>query len=83
MNENNLTSYNIYSLGDTLYTKLNELNIKQNCSLTFYVTEDELKKIDEDLHYRVGGGEGDFVPSDNVIEITYGNIKIKITSETI
>ena len=82
MAENKLTSYNIYSIADALHAKLDELNIRQNCSLTFHVNESDLKKIDEDLHYRIGG-DGEFVPSDNVIEITYGNIKIKITSETI
>lgn len=81
MNENNLTSFNIYSVVDTLHRKLSELNIRNNCSLTFQVTKDELKKIDEDLFYRIRQKNEDFVPSDNVVEIKYDNITIKITSE--
>lgn len=80
MNEFNLSSMSIFSLGSVLSETLAEYGVKEKADLVIYLNEEEFKKVDEDLFYRNREDEKDeFVPSEGEIDITFegANIIIK------
>jgi hypothetical protein len=80
MNEFNLSSMSIFSLGSVLSETLAEYGVKEKADLIIYLSDDEFNKVDEDLFYRNRKDEKDeFIPSEGEIDITFegANIIIK------
>ena len=80
MNEFNLSSMSIFSLGSVLSETLAEYGVKEKADLTIYLNEEEFKMVDEDLFYRNRKDEKEeFMPSEGEIDITFegANITIK------
>ena len=80
MNEFNLSSMSIFSLGSVLSETLAEYGVREKADLTIYLNEEEFTKVDEDLFYRNRKDENEeFVPSEGEIDITFegANIIIK------
>lgn len=73
-----LNSYEIFDIGEKLDTRLHDNGICTKSELTIHVTNDELRKIDEDLYYRNNPEGENFIPSDGEIIITFKNLTIKI-----
>lgn len=70
--------YDIIEIGDDLEKKMVKHNIKSNNVLSFEVTEQEFKKIDEDIYYRQFPDGTDFIPSMDEIQITFNHLTIYI-----
>ena len=80
MNDFNLSSMSIFSLGSVLSETLAEYGVKEKADLIIYLNEEEFKMVDEDLFYRNRKDEKEeFVPSEGEIDITFegANITIK------
>lgn len=80
MNEFNLSSMSIFSLGSVLSETLAEYGVKEKADLTIYLNDEEFSKVDEDLFYRNRKDESEeFIPSEGEIDITFegANIIIK------
>ena len=80
MNEFNLSSMSIFSLGSVLSETLAEYGVKEKADLIIYLNEEEFKMVDEDLFYRNRKDEKEeFIPSEGEIDITFegANITIK------
>ena len=80
MNEFNLSSMSIFSLGSVLSETLAEYGVREKADLTIYLNEEEFSKVDEDLFYRNRKDENEeFVASEGEIDITFegANIIIK------
>jgi len=80
MNEFNLSSMSIFSLGSVLSETLAEYGVREKADLIIYLNEEEFSKVDEDLFYRNRKDENEeFVPSEGEIDITFegANIIIK------
>jgi len=69
----------IVEIGTFLSRKLTEDGITKKAELFVYVSDDEFKKIDEDLYYRnKRGDEENFVPSDDEIIVNFDMVRIII-----
>jgi len=80
MNDFNLSSMSIFSLGSVLSETLAEYGVKEKADLIIYLNEEEFKMVDEDLFYRNRKDEKEeFIPSEGEIDITFegANITIK------
>ena len=80
MNDFNLSSMSIFSLGSVLSETLAEYGVKEKADLIIYLNEDEFKMVDEDLFYRNRKSENEeFIPSEGEIDITFegANVTIK------
>lgn len=80
MNDFNLSSMSIFSLGSILSETLAEYGVKEKADLIIYLNEEEFKMVDEDLFYRNRKDEKEeFIPSEGEIDITFegANITIK------
>lgn len=72
-----LNSYKIFEFGSYINNFLHDNGITQHSELLIKVTKEELSKIDEDLFYRQNQDEGEFVPSNNEVKVTFKNVTIK------
>lgn len=69
----------IIELASIVSEKLSESGVNDGAEIRIPLTNDHFTKVDEDLFYRNKSSETmDFVPSEGEIDITIGNIKIKI-----
>ena len=67
----------IFELGQFISSKLKEDGVTIQSELTVYVTNEEFKKIDEDLYYRNRKDESqEFIPSEGEIDINFELVKI-------
>lgn len=67
----------IYDIGLFISNRLREDGITNKAELSIYVSEDEFKKIDEDLYYRNRvNDEQDFIPSEGEIIVNFDMVKI-------
>ena len=80
MNDLKLNSYEIFEIGENLDKRLHDDGIVDKSELTVHVSDDQLRKIDEDLFYRDHKGEDDFIPSEGEILVTFKNLTIRIVS---
>lgn len=83
MNEFNLGSMSIFSLGSVLSETLAEYGVREKADLTIYLNDDEFSKVDEDLFYRNRKDEKEeFVPSEGEIDITFEGVNMKIKNKS-
>jgi hypothetical protein len=83
MNEFNLSSMSIFSLGSVLSETLAEYGVKEKADLAIYLNDEEFKMVDEDLFYRNRKDEKEeFVPSDGEIDITFEGVNITIKKKS-
>jgi hypothetical protein len=83
MNEFNLGSMSIFSLGSVLSETLAEYGVKEKADLIIYLNDDEFSKVDEDLFYRNRKDEKEeFVPSEGEIDITFEGVNMKIKNKS-
>lgn len=69
----------IYNIGTFLSEALRNDGVEDKASLVIYLSEDEFKKVDEDLFYRNRVDENDkFVPSEGEIDITFEGVNLMI-----
>lgn len=73
-----LNSYEIFEIGEYLENKLHEDGITERTELKITVTDDDLKKIDEDLFYRNNTDGKEHVPTEGEIIVNFKNLIIKI-----
>lgn len=73
-----LNSYKIFEIGEDISKRLHESGITKESKLVINVTNDELRKIDEDLYYRNNPNGTDYVPSDGELLVTFDNLIIEI-----
>ena len=79
MNEFNLSSMSIFSIGSVLSETLAEYGVKEKADLVIYLNEEEFKMVDEDLFYRNRKDEKEeFIPSEGEIDITFEGVNITI-----
>ena len=79
MNDFNLSSMSIFSLGSVLSETLAEYGVKEKADLIIYLNEEEFKMVDEDLFYRNRKDEKEeFIPSEGEIDINFEGVKIII-----
>ena len=83
MNEFNLGSMSIFSLGSVLSETLAEYGVREKADLIIYLNDDEFSKVDEDLFYRNRKDEKEeFVPSEGEIDITFEGVNMKIKNKS-
>ena len=83
MNEFNLGSMSIFSLGSVLSETLAEYGVREKADLIIYLNNDEFSKVDEDLFYRNRKDEKEeFVPSEGEIDITFEGVNMKIKNKS-
>ena len=83
MSEFNLSSMNIFTIGDALSDSLRDCGVSENAELTIYVNEEEFKMVDEDLFYRNRKVESEkFVPSEGEIDITFKGVNMIIKKKS-
>ena len=83
MNEFNLGSMSIFSLGSVLSETLAEYGVREKADLIIYLNDEEFSKVDEDLFYRNRKDEKEeFVPSDGEIDITFEGVNMKIKNKS-
>ena len=73
--------YDILELGRELEKKMVKFNIKNKNMLSFEISPEEFKKIDEDIYYRQFPDGKDFQPSESEIQITFRHLTIIIKKE--
>jgi hypothetical protein len=79
MNDFNLSSMSIFSLGSVLSETLTEYGVKEKADLVIYLNDEEFKMVDEDLFYRNRKDDKEeFVPSEGEIDINFELAKIII-----
>jgi hypothetical protein len=79
MNDFNLSSMSIFSLGSVLSETLTEYGVKEKADLVIYLNDEEFKMVDEDLFYRNRKDEKEeFIPSEGEIDITFEGVNITI-----
>lgn len=67
----------IMELGQFISSKLREDGISTKSELYVYVTNEEFKKIDEDLYYRNRKDESqEFIPSEGEIIVNFELVRI-------
>jgi hypothetical protein len=70
---------NIVELGNTISKKMIENGISEKAELTVYLDEEEFRKVDEDLFYRMRKNNTEqFIPSNGEINLNFENVKIII-----
>lgn len=77
-----LNTEKISNIGTFLSDSLKECNIKES-ELIVYVDKNSLRKIDEDLFYRLNNSEKEFIPSDNEITVSFNNLKVIIKEKCV
>lgn len=81
-----LSTEKINNIGKYLSENLHNCGIK-NSEIIIYVDKNDLRKIDEDLYYRLNNNdenkENDFTPSDNEITILFHNLKFIIKEKSV
>ena len=83
MNDFNLSSMSIFSIGSVLSETLAEYGVKEKADLAIYLNDEEFKMVDEDLFYRNRKDEKEeFVPSDGEIDITFEGVNITIKKKS-
>lgn len=83
MNEFNLSSMSIFSLGSVLSETLAEYGVRDKADLIIYLNDEEFSKVDEDLFYRNRKDEKEeFVPSEGEIDITFEGVNMKIKNKS-
>lgn len=83
MNEFNLGSMSIFSLGSVLSETLAEYGVREKADLIIYLNDEEFSKVDEDLFYRNRKDEKEeFVPSEGEIDITFEGVNMKIKNKS-
>ena len=83
MNEFNLSSMSIFSLGSVLSETLAEYGVKEKADLVIYLNDEEFKLVDEDLFYRNRKDEKDeFIPSEGEIDITFEGVNITVKKKS-
>ena len=75
-----LGSENLVEIGSTIVSRLTECGYNGNATLSLYVDKEMLKKIDEDVYYRLHASEEEFKPSEQVI-LKFGKFNIIIKTE--
>ncbi len=84
MNEFNLGSMSIFSLGSVLSETLAEYGVREKADLIIYLNDEEFSKVDEDLFYRNRKDEKEeFVPSEGEIDITFEGVNMKIKNKSV
>ena len=73
MNEFNLSSMSIFSIGSVLSETLAEYGVKEKADLAIYLNDEEFKMVDE---------KEEFVPSDGEIDITFEGVNITIKKKS-
>jgi hypothetical protein len=69
----------IFELGQFISSKLQDDGIAQQSELYIHLSDEEFKKVDEDLFYRNRKDETqEFIPSDGEIDINFDNVEIII-----
>lgn len=84
LNDFNFSAYNIYEMGEKISNELSKDGVNIDNKLTIKVNQENFKKIDEDLFYRLNPDKderGEFIPSDSMIEIKFENLSIVIEKE--
>lgn len=80
-----LSTEKINNIGKYLSENLHECGIKES-EIIVYVDKHDLRKIDEDLYYRLNDNnenkEDNFIPSDNEITILFHNLKFIIKEKS-
>lgn len=70
---------NIVELGNTISKKMIENGISEKAELIVYLDEEEFRKVDEDLFYRMRKNNTEqFMPSNGEINLNFENVKIII-----
>ena len=83
MNDFNLSSMSIFSLGSVLSETLAEYGVKEKADLIIYLNEEEFKMVDEDLFYRNRKDEKEeFIPSEGEIDINFEGVNITIKKKS-
>lgn len=81
MSDITLNSSKIYELGNYVTRFLSENGVNTENDLVIKVSNEELRKIDEDLYYRNKPEGEEFVPSDNDLIVKFENLNIIFTVE--
>lgn len=69
----------IMEIGDELSNKLAANGVKNQAKLEIYLDEEEFKRVDEDLFYRMRKDtEKEFEPSESEIIVNFDKVKIEI-----
>lgn len=72
----------IVELGNSISNKLREDGITNKSELIVYLSDNEFRKVDEDLYYRNRKDDSEeFVPSDNEIIVNFEMVKIIVKKE--
>lgn len=72
----------IVELGNSISNKLKEDGITNKSELIVYLSDNEFRKVDEDLYYRNRKDDSEeFVPSDNEIIVNFEMVKIIVKKE--
>jgi hypothetical protein len=83
MNDFNLGSMSIFSLGSVLSETLAEYGVKEKADLIIYLNEEEFKMVDEDLFYRNRKDEKEeFIPSEGEIDINFEGVNITVKKKS-
>lgn len=74
-----LGTVSIMEIGEFLSKKLVQDGVDNNAELKIYLNEDEFKRVDEDLFYRMRENEEkEFEPSENEIMVNFDKVKVEI-----
>lgn len=74
-----LGTSSIYELGKLVSDKLEKDGVTTPCELTIYVSNEEFKKVDEDLYYRNKTDDSqEFIPSEGEIIVKIDNVQVLI-----
>jgi hypothetical protein len=74
----------IFDIGHKISEELEDYGVTQKAELTVYLGEEEFKKVDEDLFYRLNKEKDEkFVPSEGEIDINFKGVIIKIKEKKV
>lgn len=76
-----LNSVKIFELGEYIAKYLNDNGLRKENDLVINVTQEQLRKIDEDLYYRNKPEGKEFTPSDTDVVVKFENLNMIFTSE--
>lgn len=72
-----MNSLDVADIGMEISEKLKGYKLSKDCMLEIPLTENDFKKMDEDLYYRQHLDENEFVPSEDEIIVKFENLTIK------
>lgn len=76
-----MNSIDILKIGNEISNQVGLLTLKGTNNLIIEVDKDYLKKIDEDLYYRLNPNGKDFIPTEGELNINFPNLIMTIKSK--